>query len=134
MKDLNRTTLAGWLVRLPVIYSPRNGTVVASFEVAANDGDKNSLEYEAAFVPCKALGGCTEALENCQLGDKLLVSGRLRTEKREKAAGTQPRLILVCESVHRLKTFSPERTRNGESNRSLESPSAEQISDDEIPF
>lgn len=135
MSDLNRTTLAGWLVRLPVIHSSRSGAVAAKFEVAANHhrkGMENDHGPEAAVVPCEASGVWTQALKDCQLGDKFLVAGRLKTEALEHTGGNRSRLILVCESVHRLKTFRSDRALNGYG--ISESGRSEEGSDDQIPF
>jgi single-strand DNA-binding protein len=136
MSDLNKTTLAGRLVRSPVIHSTDNGTVVAFFVVAANyhyKGKNDNYRHEAAFVPCKAFGAWTEAVGSCEQGDKILVTGRLKTETRESDGMHQLQLILICESVHQLKTFKSERHLNGRTHGTSNSE-AQVDGSDEIPF
>ena len=135
MSDLNRTTLTGWLVRLPVIHNSRSGAVAAMFVVAANHrckGNSDDQRSEAAFVPCEASGAWTQALQDSQLGDKFLVAGRLKTEAPEHTDGNRSRLILVCESVHRLKTFPSDQTLNGSGMSKSAFP--QETADREIPF
>jgi single-strand DNA-binding protein len=77
------------------------GTPVASFSLAANrkykaNGDQ---QEETAFVNCALFGPPAEWLGEHRKGEKLAVSGRLRSESWESDGSTRWRLVLVVEEI-----------------------------------
>ena len=136
MSDLNSIILAGRLVRSPVIRSTCSGTVVGLFRMAANRHFKDKRlndKHETAFVNCVAFGAWTNLLGSCQKGDKILVTGRLKTETREYDGSYQEQLFVVCETVQLLKTLKTEPASNGRVNGNA-GFAAPETGSEEIPF
>ena len=101
--NMNIVILGGNLTRdINLRYTPA-GTAVADFVIANNRRYKigEDLKDEANFIGCTAFGKTAETLETYfKKGSSVLVEGRLKTERWEKAGVKNQKTKLIVEKFH----------------------------------
>jgi single-strand DNA-binding protein len=98
MCEINLTTISGRLVHNPELRFAATGMAVASFCVAATHSYRDKTDQwkeEPPFVPRAAFARNAEELKGRLNGERLLVIGRLRTERWQKDGVTHFRLVLA---------------------------------------
>ena len=99
---MNNISLLGRLVRDPDYYvsEKEDGSNVCRFTLAVNRNKE-----EADFISCVAFGQQADAVADyCVKGDRLGVSGRLRTGSYEKEGETIYTTDVVCIQVDLVET------------------------------
>ena len=151
--NLNKVIIAGNLTRSPELRHTTNGTAVATFGMATNRAwtDANGeRQEEVEFHNITVFGKQAEtAAEYLRKGQLALIEGRLRTSSWETEGMKRYRTDIIAERVQ----FGPKRqgdvgeTDDGSrsADRSdqgiavsagpnMDSPIAEQLMDDDVPF
>lgn len=112
---LNRTVLAGRLVRDPELRYTSNGVAVSNFTLACNRPFKNQDgEQEADFIQCVAWKKQAENLANYQKkGNMIGIDGRIQTRTFEDKDG---KTIYVTEVLaENIQFLEPRKSENGPS-------------------
>jgi len=102
MNDVNSVCISGRLTKDPIVRN--NGKAAAMLAVASNEHyyDKAGTPQErTAFVLAKVFGGLAQTIQCRRKGDTVIVTGKLRTERRDDHS-RQSQLVLICDSVHFL--------------------------------
>lgn len=87
---MNNTSLLGRLTADVDLRYSQNGTAVGMFNLAVNRPFKNKQtnEYDADFIRCKAFGKTAETLANyVKKGQQVAISGRIETGRYENQQG-----------------------------------------------
>lgn len=88
-RGLNSVQVFGGLVRDPEVKHGQSGGAWISFTLAAGYSVKNQQtnewEQRTDYIPCKTFGSNAENIgKYCKKGDRLLITGRIRTESWER--------------------------------------------------
>ena len=92
--DINRVIIIGNMVRDPELRYLQNGTAVANFTIAVNDGygDKKTVD----FIRVTAWKKTAENVTNyCGKGSKVAVEGKLKQQTWEDKEGNKREKVFV---------------------------------------
>lgn len=114
---INRTVLAGRLVRDPELRYTSNGVAVSNFTLACNRPFKNQDgEQEADFIQCVAWRKQAENIANyMKKGSLVGVDGRIQTRSYE---GQDGKMVYVTEVLAESIQFLESRNSSGNTNSS----------------
>src|SRR5699024_12332159 len=87
---MNNSSLLGRLTKDVDLRYSQNGTAVGMLTLAVQRSFKNKQtgEYDADFIRCKAVGKTAETLANyVKKGQQVAINGRLETVSKEKQQG-----------------------------------------------
>lgn len=114
---LNRTVLAGRLVRDPELRYTSNGVAVSNFTLACNRPFKNQDgEQEADFIQCVAWRKQAENIANyMKKGSLVGIDGRIQTRSYE---GQDGKMVYVTEVLAESIQFLESRNSSGNTNSS----------------
>jgi single-strand DNA-binding protein len=137
LRDLNKVTLIGRLVRDVEARELNSGTRVANFALANNYSKKVGDHYEDAvsFIDCEAFRGWEQIEQYLTKGKQVAIEGSLRQDRWEDKEGNKRNKIkILVDSIQLLGGQG-----NGEANGSAPSPSTPsssegQMFNDDIPF
>src|SRR5699024_6097468 len=117
MNMINRTVLAGRLVRDPELRYTSNGVAVSNFTLACNRPFKNQDgEQEADFIQCVAWRKQAENIANyMKKGSLVGVDGRIQTRSYEEQDG---KMVYVTEVLAESIQFLESRNSSGNTNSS----------------
>jgi len=101
---VNELTIAGNLTADPELRTTSTGAAVCRFRIAntprikADDGTWR--DGEPTFLDCQAWRALAENIaESLRRGDRVLVAGRIRTERWDSDGQTRTRVVLEVESA-----------------------------------
>ena len=114
---INRTVLAGRLVRDPELRYTSNGVAVSNFTLACNRPFKNQDgEQEADFIQCVAWRKQAENIANyMKKGSLVGIDGRIQTRSYE---GQDGKMVYVTEVLAESIQFLESRNSSGNTNSS----------------
>ena len=114
---INRTVLAGRLVRDPELRYTSNGVAVSNFTLACNRPFKNQDgEQEADFIQCVAWRKQAENIANYKKKGSLVgIDGRIQTRSYE---GQDGKMVYVTEVLAESIQFLESRNSSGNTNSS----------------
>lgn len=117
MNMINRTVLAGRLVRDPELRYTSNGVAVSNFTLACNRPFKNQDgEQEADFIQCVAWRKQAENIANyMKKGSLVGIDGRIQTRSYE---GQDGKMVYVTEVLAESIQFLESRNSSGNTNSS----------------
>ena len=117
MNMINRTVLAGRLVRDPELRYTSNGVAVSNFTLACNRPFKNQDgEQEADFIQCVAWRKQAENIANyMKKGSLVGIDGKIQTRSYE---GQDGKMVYVTEVLAESIQFLESRNSSGNTNSS----------------
>ena len=130
---LNHVVLIGRLTHDPELrYTPGNGTAVTTFDLAVDRPFTNKQgEREADFIRIVAWDKLAETCANyLQKGRLVAVQGRLQIRSYDDREGVRRK---ISEVVARDVRFLDSQ-RSGDAKGTADSLSADEVSEDDIPF
>ena len=125
--DINRVILIGNLVRDVDLRYSQNGTAIANFTLAVNDGygDKKTVD----FIRVTAWKKTAENVANyCGKGSKVAVEGKLKQQNWEDKDGNKKEKVFV--NAQQIMFLNTRQQQAGEG-YSMDSDS---YGDDDVPF
>ena len=136
MCDVNVTTLTGRLTRDPDVRSGQSGVRYALFTVAASRRwkDDGNQREEMASVPCIAFGPSAERLAKHRKDERVVVSGRLRTDRWDTEGTVHSRLVLVAGEIQFVGQTSDPGAAQAAAGLGAESGVAAVREADKVPF
>jgi single-stranded DNA-binding protein len=123
MQDLNLITLTGYLAHLPELRKAASGTSVASFtlQCTLDHRKKSEADYANVFsIPAVAFGLEADQLATYSQEDRILVHGRLKTDRWYGDANGGSRLVLVANLVQTVVTTKIDAAQNGAASNDTE--------------
>lgn len=126
--DINKVIVIGNMVRDCDLRYLQNGTAVANFTLAVNDGygDKKTVD----FLRVTAWKKTAENVANyCGKGSKIAVEGKMKQQNWEDKDGNQREKVYInAQSIMFLNTKQHQQTEEGYSTDS------DSFRDDDTPF
>lgn len=125
--DINRVILIGNLVRDVDLRYSQNGTAIANFTLAVNDGygDKKTVD----FIRVTAWKKTAENVANyCGKGSKVAVEGKLKQQNWEDKDGNKKEKVFV--NAQQIMFLNTRQQQAGEGY----SMDSDNYRDDDVPF
>jgi single-strand DNA-binding protein len=132
---LNEATIIGNLTRDPEVRTVgAKDTELANFTVAVKT--KRGTEEDTNFIDCKAWSYLAETVGRLSKGDKVFVSGQLRSESwDDKETGKKrSKLVLVADLIAGMPTAGAQAERPATGRPARTAPPAPTAAQDDIPF
>lgn len=141
--SINNVTLLGRLTKDVDLSYASTGTAIAMFSVAVqrNFKDKQSGEYEADFISCKAFGKTAETIANFfKKGSEIGIVGSIQSSNYEKEGRRIFRTDVVVNSFSFVGNKKDQETSNYSKPQTSQRDPFEKtgqpidIQDDDLPF